>query len=55
MKDSSLYEDGEGRARKKKPSKADIVKRMVASYRKRKREEKISKLQSDSSHWSGLE
>ena len=36
-------------------SKADVVKRMVASYRRRKREEKIQKLVDNGDHWRGLE
>ncbi len=52
----SIQEDSEGGKKKKKPSsRADIVKRMVASHRKRKREEKIDKLQSRSDLWKGLE
>lgn len=33
----------------------DIIKRMVAASKKRKRKKKIDKLQSDSDHWKGLE
>ena len=52
----SIQENSEGGKGKKKPSsRADIVKRMVASHRKRKREEKIDKLQSRSDLWKGLE
>jgi hypothetical protein len=53
---NNIQEDSEGENKKKKPSsRADIVKRMVAAHRKRKREEKIAKLQSRSDLWKGLE
>ncbi len=53
---NNIQEDSEGGKKKKKPSsRADIVKRMVAAHRKRKREEKIDKLQSRSDLWKGLE
>ena len=35
--------------------RTDVVKRMVSSYRKRKRQEKIDKLRSRDNHWKGLE
>ena len=35
--------------------RTDLVKRMVGSYRKRKRQEKIDKLRSRENHWKGLE
>ena len=35
--------------------RTDVVKRMVSSYRKRKRQEKIDKLRSRENHWKGLE
>ena len=53
---SSIQEDSEGGNKKKKPSsRADIVKRMVAAHGKRKREDKINKLQNRSDLWKGLE
>jgi len=50
-------EDTEGgkRKREKKKKGSDLIKRMVDSYRKRKRKEKISKLQGSDSHWPGLQ
>ena len=35
--------------------RVDIIKRMLAASKRRKREKKIDKLQSDSDHWKGLE
>ena len=35
--------------------RTDVVKRMVSSYRKRKRQEKIDKLRSRENHWKCLE
>lgn len=55
MDNINLYEDSEGGSKNKKTSKADVVKRMVASYRRRKREEKIQKLVDNGDHWRGLE
>ena len=53
---NNIQEDSEGGNKKKKPSsRADIVKRMVAAHRKRKRDEKIDKLQSRNDLWKGLE
>ena len=56
---SSIQEDSEGGRKRKKPSsRADIVKRMVAAHRKRKREAKINKLLDRTGGsdelWSGL-
>jgi hypothetical protein len=33
----------------------DTIRRMLAASKRRKREKKIDKLQSDSDHWKGLE
>jgi len=51
---NNIQEESEGK-RKKPSSRADIVKRMVAAHRKRKRAEKIDKLQSRSDLWKNLE
>lgn len=40
--------------KKKRRKKADTVQRMVSAYQKRKRAEKLKKLE-DPSHWAGLE
>ena len=36
-------------------SKDKLIKRMVNAHKRKKREDKIKKLESDSKHWSGLE
>ncbi len=51
----NIKEDNEGWREKNKPSsKADIVRRMVRAYKKRKREAKIDKLKSRDDLWKGL-
>jgi len=53
---NNIQENVEEWKKKKKPSsRADIIKRMVNAYRKRKRKEKIDKLQNRSDLWKGLE
>jgi hypothetical protein len=55
MTQSTFNEDsGEGKGKKRKSSKADIIKRMLRSYKERKRKEKIAKLMSSNDHWKGL-
>ena len=50
-----LVEDsGEGKGKKKKTQGSDVIKRMVDSYRKRKRMKKLQKLADDPQHWKGL-
>ena len=51
-----LVEDsGEGKGKKKKKSQGSaVIKRMVDSYRKRKRMKKLQKLADDPQHWKGL-
>ena len=50
-----LAEDsGEGKGKKKKNQGAAVIKRMVDSYRKRKRMKKLQKLADDPQHWKGL-
>jgi hypothetical protein len=45
IKDKMLYDE----------KRSDVIKRMLAAYKKRKREKKIDKLQSNQDHWKGLE
>ena len=45
----------EATLKKSKTKKYDTIKRMLASYRKRKRKEKIEKLMGDDGLWKGLE
>ena len=55
MTHSTFNEDsGEGKAKKKKPSKTDTIRRILRSYKERKRKEKIAKLMSRDDHWKGL-
>lgn len=55
MTQSTFNEDsGEGKGKKRKSSKTDIIKRMLRSYKERKRKEKIAKLMSSNDHWKGL-
>ena len=55
MEKANFFEDaGEGKGKKYKSSKADVVKRMLRSYRDRKRKEKIQKLLDRDDHWAGL-
>ena len=55
MTHSTFNEDsGEGKGKKKKPSKTDTIRRMLRSYKERKRKEKIAKLMSRDDHWTGL-
>ena len=55
MTQSTFNEDsGEGKGKKRKSSKADIIKRMLRSYKERNRKEKIAKLMSSNDHWKGL-
>jgi len=50
--DKPLYD---ATLKKSKTKKYDTIKRMLASYRKRKRKEKIEKLLGDDGLWKGLE
>lgn len=55
MTHSTFNEDsGEGKGKKKKSSKTDTIRRMLRSYKERKRKEKIAKLMSRDDHWKGL-
>ena len=50
-----LVEDsGEGKGKKKKSQGSDVIRRMVDSYRKRKRMKKLRKMIDDPKVWSGL-
>jgi hypothetical protein len=50
-----IHEDGKDSGKKKKSSsKADIVKRMMNAYKRRKRDAKIAKLNSRDDLWKGL-
>ena len=55
MANSIFSEDsGEGKRKKKKSDKVDILRRMMRSHRERKRKEKIEKLMRRGDHWKGL-
>ena len=55
MTHSTFNEDsGEDKGKKKRPSKTDIIRRMLRSYKERKRKGKIAKLMSRDDHWTGL-
>ena len=55
MTHSTFNEDsGEDKGKKKRPSKTDIIRRMIRSYKERKRKGKIAKLMSRDDHWIGL-
>ena len=45
LKDKMLYDE----------KRSDVIKRMLAAYKKRMREKKIDKLQSNQDHWKGLQ
>ena len=44
-----------GSRKKNRAAASNLADRMVAAHRRRKREEKIKKLESDGTHWKGLE
>jgi len=47
-------EDTEANKSKKQSRRSDIVKRMMSAYKKKKRADKIKKLEGDDQHWQGL-